>query len=197
MKADFLAFAAEPMHELLQLSGNYHLHLGSLIQFRPFPAEHAMATSMTSQSPAEPPTKAPALSPSRQPLPLSASQESQVRELYHKRVRNKCADEVRGRLINLFLLTITPRYVNGQGLTKTPLAHRLRFVRHEPHLHRHDHVPARAKSNEHMHDEVRQPGRDGRRAGGMVRHDRPAEAAARGEGGEAEEGRGVLAPVVG
>ncbi|OTA38696.1 hypothetical protein D0861_04961 [Hortaea werneckii] len=54
-----------------------------------------MATSMTSQSPADPPAKAPALSPSRQPLPLSASQESQVRELYHKRVRNKCADEVR------------------------------------------------------------------------------------------------------
>jgi len=34
--------------------------------------------------------------PSRNPLPLSSSQESQVRELYHKRVRNKCADEVRG-----------------------------------------------------------------------------------------------------
>ncbi|KAK5121107.1 hypothetical protein LTR85_005591 [Meristemomyces frigidus] len=32
---------------------------------------------------------------SRNPLPLSASQESQVRELYYKRVRNKCADEVR------------------------------------------------------------------------------------------------------
>ncbi|KAJ9625761.1 hypothetical protein H2203_004523 [Taxawa tesnikishii (nom. ined.)] len=35
------------------------------------------------------------LNPSRQPLPLSASQEAQVREIYHKRVRNKCADEVR------------------------------------------------------------------------------------------------------
>lgn len=34
----------------------------------------------------------------RKPIPLSASQESQVRELYYKRVRNKCADEVRGML---------------------------------------------------------------------------------------------------
>ncbi|RDA95537.1 hypothetical protein CP533_1282 [Ophiocordyceps camponoti-saundersi (nom. inval.)] len=29
------------------------------------------------------------------PLPLSASQEAQVRELFHTRVRNKCADEIR------------------------------------------------------------------------------------------------------
>ncbi|KAF2766145.1 hypothetical protein EJ03DRAFT_278682 [Teratosphaeria nubilosa] len=33
--------------------------------------------------------------PSRSPLPLSAAQEGQVRELYYKRVRNKCADAVR------------------------------------------------------------------------------------------------------
>lgn len=37
------------------------------------------------------------LNPTRKPIPLSASQESQVRELYYKRVRNKCADEVRGK----------------------------------------------------------------------------------------------------
>ena len=40
--------------------------------------------------------KGTAPNPSRNPLPLSASQESQVRELYYKRVRQKCADEVRG-----------------------------------------------------------------------------------------------------
>jgi COX assembly protein 1 len=34
----------------------------------------------------------------RNPLPLSASQESQVRELYYTRVKRKCADEIRGRL---------------------------------------------------------------------------------------------------
>lgn len=49
-------------------------------------------------SPAHPtvPTPQGPVNPSRSPLPLSASQESQVRELYHKRVRQKCADEVRG-----------------------------------------------------------------------------------------------------
>ncbi|OCK82293.1 hypothetical protein K432DRAFT_380584 [Lepidopterella palustris CBS 459.81] len=31
----------------------------------------------------------------RNPVPLSAGQEQQVRELYYKRVRTKCADEIR------------------------------------------------------------------------------------------------------
>ena len=39
--------------------------------------------------------------PSRNPIPLSAAQESQVVELYHKRVRAKCADEIRGRYSSL------------------------------------------------------------------------------------------------
>lgn len=34
--------------------------------------------------------------PSRNPLPLSSAQEAQVRELYYKRVRNLCANEIRG-----------------------------------------------------------------------------------------------------
>jgi len=34
--------------------------------------------------------------PSRNPLPLSTAQESQVRELYHKRVRGYCAAEIKG-----------------------------------------------------------------------------------------------------
>ncbi|KAI9817123.1 MAG: hypothetical protein M1827_001235 [Pycnora praestabilis] len=33
--------------------------------------------------------------PSRNPLPLSAGQEQQVRDLYYKRVRTICADEIR------------------------------------------------------------------------------------------------------
>ena len=48
-----------------------------------------MATS-TPQSPT-------IYSPSKQPLPLSAAQEAQVRDLYYKRVRNYCADEIRGQ----------------------------------------------------------------------------------------------------
>ncbi|KAK3111193.1 hypothetical protein LTR53_013797 [Teratosphaeriaceae sp. CCFEE 6253] len=43
----------------------------------------------------EPLAPRPSPLPSRNPLPLSSSQESQVKELYHKRVRTKCADEVR------------------------------------------------------------------------------------------------------
>lgn len=34
--------------------------------------------------------------PSRNPLPLSASQESQVRDIYYARVRKQCADEIKG-----------------------------------------------------------------------------------------------------
>ena len=34
--------------------------------------------------------------PSRNPIPLSASQEAAVTEMYYKRVRNLCADEIRG-----------------------------------------------------------------------------------------------------
>lgn len=63
-----------------------------------------MAAKMTTTStppPGEPQLGSPSVpQPSRSPLPLSASQESQVRELYHKRVRNKCADEVRGMIAN-------------------------------------------------------------------------------------------------
>ena len=33
---------------------------------------------------------------SRNPLLLNAAQEAEVRELYHKRVRSYCADEIRG-----------------------------------------------------------------------------------------------------
>ncbi|VUC35861.1 unnamed protein product [Clonostachys rosea] len=35
--------------------------------------------------------------PSRNPLPLSASQESQVRDIYYARVRNRCSDEIKDR----------------------------------------------------------------------------------------------------
>ncbi|KAJ3493489.1 hypothetical protein NLG97_g4696 [Lecanicillium saksenae] len=34
--------------------------------------------------------------PSRNPLPLSASQESQVRDIYYARVRKQCAEEIKG-----------------------------------------------------------------------------------------------------
>lgn len=34
--------------------------------------------------------------PSRNPLPLSASQESQVKDIFYARVRDRCADEIKG-----------------------------------------------------------------------------------------------------
>lgn len=34
--------------------------------------------------------------PSRNPLPLSASQEAQVREVFNARVRQLCADDIKG-----------------------------------------------------------------------------------------------------
>ena len=41
--------------------------------------------------------------PSRNPLPLSSAQEAQVRELYYKRVRARCANEIRGTSNESFL----------------------------------------------------------------------------------------------
>jgi len=34
--------------------------------------------------------------PSRNPIPLSASQEAQVRDIFYARVRSKCVDEIKG-----------------------------------------------------------------------------------------------------
>jgi COX assembly protein 1 len=45
---------------------------------------------------AEPEAEVPRLPmPSRNPLPLSAAQEAQVREVYHARVRGYCAAEIK------------------------------------------------------------------------------------------------------
>jgi len=44
--------------------------------------------------------------PSRNPLPLSAGQEAQVRELYHSRVRGYCAAEIKRTTPIIFTQTI-------------------------------------------------------------------------------------------
>lgn len=49
---------------------------------------------MMATSKSNPPQSTPL--PSRNPLPLSSAQEAQVRELYYKRVRARCANEIRG-----------------------------------------------------------------------------------------------------
>ena len=42
--------------------------------------------------------------PSRNPLPLSAAQEAQVRDMYYKNVRGHCANEIRGDISSSSLL---------------------------------------------------------------------------------------------
>ena len=46
--------------------------------------------------------------PSRNPLPLSASQEAQVRDIFYARVRSHCADEIKGVYILLFRGLVNP-----------------------------------------------------------------------------------------
>lgn len=53
-----------------------------------------MATPSTSDTPAA--TPAPRKYNLRNPLPLSASQEQEVKLLYYKRVRSHCAPEIKG-----------------------------------------------------------------------------------------------------
>ncbi|KAL6892572.1 cytochrome c oxidase biogenesis protein Cmc1 like domain-containing protein [Trichoderma longibrachiatum] len=48
---------------------------------------------MAAETPDVPPSRLAV--PSRNPLPLSASQESQVRDIYYARVRKHCADEIK------------------------------------------------------------------------------------------------------
>jgi COX assembly protein 1 len=51
--------------------------------------------------------------PSRNPLPLSASQEAQVRDIFYARVRKNCSDEIKGELPFGVLAT------NGDGLNQS------------------------------------------------------------------------------
>ena len=80
----------------IKRAGLYYLAVSPAT--RPAPAATmATATSPAPQSDSIPPTAAAAPVP-RNPVPLSAGQEQQVRDLYYKRVRTKCADEIRGRV---------------------------------------------------------------------------------------------------
>jgi COX assembly protein 1 len=48
--------------------------------------------------------------PSRNPLPLSASQEAQVRDIFYQKVRKECADEIKGEFLqsNCMILPLDP-----------------------------------------------------------------------------------------
>lgn len=75
----------------------------------------------------------------RNPVPLSAGQEQQVRDLYHKRVRQRCADEVKGkrqrlawrdnvRLFIAFLLRFLDFFLVVRGESFEAFFHREEFV---------------------------------------------------------------------
>ncbi|KAI9806444.1 MAG: hypothetical protein M1833_003631 [Piccolia ochrophora] len=50
--------------------------------------------------------------PSRNPLPLSAAQEQQVRDLYYARVRGFCADEIKDRDVRLTRFVIDAAFAS-------------------------------------------------------------------------------------
>lgn len=53
--------------------------------------------------------------PSRNPLPLSASQEAQVRDIFYDRVRQQCADEIKGTL----MLLLHAPFLSSKTLTSS------------------------------------------------------------------------------
>ena len=82
--------------------------------------------------------------PSRNPLPLSASQEAQVRELYYKNVRDRCRDEIKG-IKPLPFDVINPAYN----------LHRFCDVCNESNNLGDMGLPAAATVHERMHDPTR------------------------------------------
>lgn len=61
--------------------------------------------------------------PSRNPIPLSASQEAQVRDLFYARVRQKCAAEIKGEYLPA-LLRLLPIHLPPTVYSATPSIHR-------------------------------------------------------------------------
>jgi hypothetical protein len=115
------------------------------------------STALSSSTTTPQPSQAQTLNPSRSPLPLSASQEGQVRELYYKNVRNKCKDEVRG--------IYTPKHlplVDYEIPMELMACTRFRSMRHKPHIHSNFHVSAPASRYEYLYELLRYEGRAGR-----------------------------------
>lgn len=115
---------------------------------------------MTSKAPAPAPDAERLPMPTRNPLPLSPTQEAQIRELYHERVRRKCSDEIKG--------TPGPGPQPMSREADLLLCTSLRRVRQGPHLHRRLLLPGPPPAHELVHEGPRHAGRAGRRAGGVV-----------------------------
>jgi hypothetical protein len=76
----------------------HEMDIGIIWIHTPHLSSPSCAISMSIMAPTVPEVEEPPRlpMPSRNPLPLSASQEAQVRELYHSRVRNYCTTEIKG-----------------------------------------------------------------------------------------------------
>jgi COX assembly protein 1 len=115
--------------------------------------------------------------PSRNPLPLSAAQESQVRELYHARVRGYCAKEIKGEVLlwwqvmiwepRVFL--VLERRLQHQWIAVLTYLRRLRRLRAWPHLLLAFRLPRTKPSHELMHDQACNTRRARPRTRGVVR----------------------------
>ena len=91
----------------------------------PVAALAAASSSYSSTSPSANPTMEASKTrmPSRNPIPLSAAQEGEVRELYHKRVRKICDDQIRGKNTS----TAFQKQAFSSGLHKVPWITLLHF----------------------------------------------------------------------
>lgn len=130
------------------------------------------------------PQAEPRPNPSRNPLPLSAAQEAQVRDLYYKRVRAYCADEIRGTCTLTASHQVSLYDTDAQAI-------RLRYMRHEPYDICNVGLPNRTSRNEFMYDILCDSEGTGRSKGGVVLYCRRKNTS-KGRKGEEKEGAGKV-----
>lgn len=151
--------------------------------------------------------------PSRNPLPLSASQEAQVRDIYYARVRKNCTDEIKGTICHPQAQSpLSQLYGYGREKDRRKgiftgrndgranimgITNSIRRLRPRPDVHGLIRLPRRAPRDEWLHDPARHTGGARRRERGMVRHARRAPAAARAKGQGGGRAGGVHEGVVG
>lgn len=150
------------------------------------PSTSSDATSASSS------TAAPRKYNLRNPLPLSATQEQEVKQLYYKRVRGYCAAEIKGMFLATFIFLhsfprqwsyiqppdtiyeLEPESIQIQirmertSTQLTAFIQSLRRMRRKPHHNRHVGLPLPTSRHELMHDCPRETGGRGPRARGVV-----------------------------
>jgi len=124
-------------------------------------ANHKRSSKMTMTAEGTSLTTAPTASPlpTRNPMPLSASQEGQVRDIYYARVRGFCAEEIR-RLAHSPPGGL-PQQTNSEGDS-------LCRMRTRTNRHGDMGVPHRTRKHEQMHGFARNTRESGRCPRGVV-----------------------------